>query len=269
MTFKDIIKSFYFDVKKWAIYQKNKSYLVKNPLHNDVYIVEFPKSGMTWLRTILGNLFTAEEIKITSFNRNQYMPTLEINYFNNVSSINNLGFRIISTHSPFCALYNHVIYLVRNPFSVMQSYFYYMLEIKNINFSIDSFIKSRYGISSWKRHVDQWIERSMTWQSLIVIKFEDLKSCPIETVSNIVYHLGLKDKYTNVEIMKAIELSGFQEMKADQDRYQNSFYYKEKINFIRKGSISADLNNEQKNYILNVAGEIISRIYSDDEMNNF
>ena len=35
---------------------KHEDTVVKNPMHDDIYIVEFPKSGVTWLSHILCNI---------------------------------------------------------------------------------------------------------------------------------------------------------------------------------------------------------------------
>lgn len=66
---------------------KNNIFYPRNPRHDDVYIVELPKSGITWLSTIIANinlLESNEKIKITFYNVHQYIPdihsSLNINY---------------------------------------------------------------------------------------------------------------------------------------------------------------------------------------------
>ncbi len=102
-----------------------------NPLHSDLYLVEYPKSGATWLSTILANTALIESGKTeraTFVTARKYIPDIHIS-----RDIGELGYtipsnRIIKSHDLYNSRYCFVIYLVREPFDVMTSYYNFMMK---------------------------------------------------------------------------------------------------------------------------------------------
>jgi len=64
-----------------ATFVRHQRTTVKNPQHNDVYVVEFPKSGVTWLSTILANmaLISSGREEVASFTGLQiFVPDIHV-----------------------------------------------------------------------------------------------------------------------------------------------------------------------------------------------
>src|ERR1700680_1912974 len=88
-----------------------------NPLISDLYLVEFPKFGVTWLSFILANinLLVAGESRLaTYFNINDLIPDIQYSRDLPLPDHRFPGFRIIKSHSPYNPSYKKVILLVRN-----------------------------------------------------------------------------------------------------------------------------------------------------------
>ena len=72
---KKILKQILRDGKDYLLHLKYKNGLPKNPMHDDIYLVAYPKSGVTWLQHIIGNielkLADKDEI-ITYYNHHKY-----------------------------------------------------------------------------------------------------------------------------------------------------------------------------------------------------
>ncbi len=80
LDIKQIIKRPLRDVKEYAKYLRYKNTISKNPMHDDIYIVEFPKSDITWLQHLLGNielqLIGDNDTHVTFYNHHKYMPDI-------------------------------------------------------------------------------------------------------------------------------------------------------------------------------------------------
>jgi len=65
--------------KVYLLYLKYKNGLPRNSMHDDIYLVAYPKSGVTWLQHIIGNielnLADKDEI-ITFYNHHKYSPDI-------------------------------------------------------------------------------------------------------------------------------------------------------------------------------------------------
>ena len=64
---------------KKIINKKYNRFYPNNARHDDVYIVEFPKSGVTWLSTLIANvnlLKSEQDESVTFYNLSQYIPDI-------------------------------------------------------------------------------------------------------------------------------------------------------------------------------------------------
>jgi hypothetical protein len=66
-------------MKEYLLRPIYKRYVPRNPKHDDIFIVEFPKSGITWLSNIIGNielLLNNKKENITYYNVVKYIPDI-------------------------------------------------------------------------------------------------------------------------------------------------------------------------------------------------
>jgi len=246
---------------------KNKAYSKSTTFfHNDVFLVEFPKSGITWLIFLIGNinlLLSKMNIKITFYNHHQFVADIHQLRGNRIDSkiIPFPPYRFIKSHEKYNKEYNFVVYLMRNPFDVMVSYYRFM---KYLGYNSDfiNFVKDkRYGITSWVEHVDSWLETQDDAQSFMLLKYENLKKNPKSEIEKIYNNLGID--VNNKIYQQAIKYSNFDNMKISEKYYRDT-NPRYKMIFVRKGAINSKediMTEEIYNYIKMRAKNILEKYY--------
>jgi len=253
--------------KKFKYYTKYKKLLPINPQHNDVYLVGYPKSGITWLSYLLGNINLIKsnlQQRMTYYNHHQYIPDIHVSRKIKKKILPFPGFRMIKSHSAYNPFYDFVILLIRNPFDVIVSYYYFMKSLNLFQGDLMSFIKdNKYGIDAWVTHLSSWIDKPTDAQRLYLLRYEDLKANTFDEVKQLYKIIGFKIEDKVIE--KAIGFCSFERMKKDETFYRarNPNY---NLNFIRKGKsneFSSEMNKEMINYISERCGSYLERFYSD------
>jgi len=230
--------------------------------NSDLYIVEFPKSGITWFSTILARLFYIKDKRgkiPTHFNLEQIIGDVHQN--KNIQIPNLYPYhRTIKSHAMFNAKYRNVIYLMRNPFSVMKSYYNFSTSRNKFSGSFESFVKSpEFGIQTWVNHVNSWIY-PIKEPNFQLIKYEDISLKPLETLSTLFDSLGFG--FSREEVEEAVEFASFERMKVDNDRYIDLNPFR-RYDFVHSGSVSAELEGHVYDYIREKSSGIVERFYPD------
>lgn len=252
-----IFKGFFFLLKEKLRYIRDYNhtrFYPKNPRHDDVYIVEFPKSGITWLSTIISNLNMLEsnkDIKVTFYNLHQFIADIHTS-----SNLHNEPlwsfpkYRFIKSHDVYNKNYHFVIYLIRDPYKVMNSYYIFLKQLGVFKGNIEDFVKHpKYGIDAWLSHVNSWLDRGVSAQRIHLVKYEDLIKRPCEEIKKVYENLGLP--IIDENIRAAIERSDMSNMKISEAlHYKNNPNYHE-FEFVGKGQQSYNkiMSNEAKDYI--------------------
>lgn len=217
--------------------------------HNDIYVVEFPKSGITWLSVLLANisLLASGRTEIATFaSVRWYVPSIY-----HTRNIGNMIYdkppvRFIKSHAEFNPNYVVTIYLVRHPLPVMKSYYRYLIEFGKKIGSFDAFIRShRYGIPAWKRHVNSWCTGGMLNQHIILIRYEDLIEDAARELQRVNQLYGWE--IDSSLINKAVGLASVESMK-NNERLLRDINPRYTINFVR-GELNIKINEKQKFYI--------------------
>jgi hypothetical protein len=204
------------------------------PRHNDVYIVEFPRSGVTWLSSLLANLALIESGRkeLASFNSAHfYVPDIHLTREIGDVAYDRPPVRMIKSHAEYNRGYLFVIYLVRHPVDVMKSYYRFYRDMQYPSLSIESFVRSNvYGVPSWKRHVNSWINNKVSAQRLHLLKYEDLISDPARELGSISENFGWA--MSSAAISEAVARSSIEEMQRAEEygRLRNPNYT---MNFVR------------------------------------
>ncbi len=234
-----------------------------NSFHDDIYIVEFPKSGITWLSFLIGNInlmLSKMDIKITFYNVHQIIIDIHQLRGSKIKSAVTPfpPFRFIKSHDEYNPNYLFVIYLLRNPFDVMLSYFKHMKWL-GYNGSFNSFIRDKnLGVDAWKKHVESWMENQDFAQRFMFLRYEDLKYDTLKVLKRVYNNLGIT---VNDDIyLKAIEYSSFESMKYSEEYYRetNPRY---KMIFIREGKIGGEMRDESHNFIREKTINILKKFY--------
>lgn len=237
-----------------------------NPRADDLFLLEFPKSGVTWLSHIFGNInlkLSGSAMKVTRFNLLQIV--CDIHQSRDIPLIpltDRPGFRMIKSHHTYCPQYLQVLYILRNPFDVMHSYYKFTTQLDQFEGSMTDFIKNReFGIDAWVRHVESWIMSQNTAQrSYYLMKYEDLIADPVATVAEFYSSYGIDlDK----EILnQAINDSNLASMRVDEENFRkhNPNFRMEFVRKTDKNSGEA-FSETDRAFIRKKAGRILERFY--------
>jgi len=183
------------------------------PKQGDRYLVSYPRSGNTWMRTMLGILINPQADGNPDFTRKN-IPGITIR---NAEKINKMsGPRIIKSHTWFRPEIKKAIYLIRDGRDVIVSLYHYYITREDRRRSFPDFIKAylggKYG-PVWQHNVISWLTqgRDSLGEDLLVIKFEDLKMDPHHQLKTAAMFLDLP--YNEDRLAKAIEVSDINRMR--------------------------------------------------------
>lgn len=188
------------------------------PRREDQYIASFPRSGNTWLRTVITNVLDPDSgSDPDAFNAR--IPGLS---FRNLAAIQRLPSpRLLKTHSAWWPGVRRAVYLVRNGEDVLVSYYHYLTTRGGQKMSFESFYhtQARGELGPpWHVHVESWLERGRRrlGDRLLVVRFEDLKAAPEPTVAEILAFLRIEA--TPVQITQALAAASVENMRAIETR---------------------------------------------------
>ena len=190
--------------------------------HDDIYIAAYPRSGSTWLRTILVNILEPKAFGNPDV-FNARIPAVSIR---NAALINQLESpRLIMTHSVWRPSIKKALYLVRDGRDAFISSYHYHVTREGGDLSIEDYYQlycqNVYG-KTWHQHVESWLKggQSDMADSLCLVKFEDLKSETFTTIINICEFLNIQadDK----EVLNAIEFASLDNAKKIERQRQGA-----------------------------------------------
>lgn len=180
------------------------------------WVLEFPKSGITYLLWFLGNyefLLAGSPSQITWFNISSYIQSEGGGFRMPKSSMYNRQF--VKSHSILRKEMTSVIVLFRDLDDVMVSYYNYCTQLGYYNKGFSSFIRSRYGIKKWVDYYSSF-NNAQVHQKIMIIKFCDLFD---ETeMKEIVYSIfgTFDESYFN----ECLERCSLDKMRLSEDTYR-------------------------------------------------
>lgn len=163
----------------------------------DILLTSYPKSGNTWVKFLLYNYFqhyyhgqtNPDFLKV-----NQTFPEIGLNQVRKWQPPFPGVPRIIKTHlkNNLFTQKAHAIHIVRNPYDVMVSYWYYLQASKKVKYSksLHQFIRdSHYGIYPWLDYTRSWIKRHC-----LILFYEDIQLDPVTSLDTILQYISLESK---------------------------------------------------------------------------
>jgi hypothetical protein len=241
-----------------AEYLNKKIYhndIPENPLHDDLYLVSFPKSGITWLTFLMANVhlkMSGSDKEVTFYNINDFIPDIHQTRNLKTTILSFPGHRVIKSHAEFNPLYKKIFYLMRDPRDVMVSYYWFLRNLGEFNGDLSQLIHSPvYGIASWCRHVQGWVERSTVGTSIDFLRYEDIKADPLKVLTRIYTLMGFS---VPEEILQdAMHLSSLENMKRLESEYNYGGDFRfPGFKFVRKGETGGyktELSENDINFI--------------------
>lgn len=231
---------------------------------DDIFLVSYPKSGNTWISFILANIIIQKlklDIEVNNFNIHGFIP--DIHQGQDIAS--DLGFfpfkRMIKSHGSFTPLYKNTIYIVRDPRSVLSSYYKFQTGLGLFKGDISTFIRSKnFGVDAWVAHLQGWLDGVTPSMRFRIFRYEDFKKEPAKMIENLAHLIGVT--LTEGELDKVISLSSFENMRKLEENTATLSLKKaaKEFRFVRKGEIAGwkeELSEEDTSYICSVAERLM------------
>lgn len=236
----------------------------------DVFVASFPRSGNHYLRFLLHEILTGKPAHFDTIK--QALPWIHSG-FRKASAVFPEGGRLISTHEQYRREYRKAIYLVRDVRDVVLSnYFSYTClsgaaayyNIRDFDTYLGMFLGSkmrRYG--SWQEHVVSWLDCPISKTGdLLVIRFEDMRRNPEETLTRVAQFLGVHTDRRR--ILAAIDNNTLEKMRAKEDVSESLVRGDtEEGRFVRRGRVGGwreSLTEPQVELIQQCAGNVLARM---------
>jgi estrone sulfotransferase len=190
---------------------------------DDSFIIAHPRSGSTWLRTILANILRPDKPSNPDV-FNKLIPGVSIRGALNVNRLP--APRIIMSHTWYRPDLPNVIYMVRDGRDVLVSFYHYTItrnrQSDRINFPefFNLYYRGKYAYL-WHHHVTSWLNegRKTMGDHFLVIRFEDLREDTVAVVERVADFLGITATRKQVEV--AIQQASLANLrKIERERWQ-------------------------------------------------
>ena len=207
-------------------YLEIRKAVASDPRAHDIYVVEFPKSGITWLCTLLANMAlqaAGSGQRVTHYNVQQYIPDIHMLGRMPIgdSMLPIIPQRLIKSHSTYNRYYQGIIYLARHPAAVMKSYCSYLNQQAGKNISAEQLLTHLdYGIPAWKNHVRSWLDNHDRPNRLHLIRYEDLAADACSVLRELSENIGWS--FSTETIQHAVKLSAAENMKNSEASYRSN-----------------------------------------------
>ncbi|MCS3863269.1 hypothetical protein GGP86_003065 [Salinibacter ruber] len=225
---------------------------------SDVTIASFPKSGRNWVIFLLANsmLINAGRDDDVHFKNNtDFISATDPQ----PPPIAGAYPRIVADHSEHDGRDVRVIYLLRHPADVMESYYVYQRDRWNDPVGdFESFIRDEnWGVPAWSSHVKSW-EESID----VLVTFEGLKANAGDQLRSM-YTLFCED-IDDVTVEEAVERSSFENMAQMEEKYgvPEKKGANSNFRFMRKGKAAQGaeyFRDADYRYLWKEAGDVMSR----------
>jgi hypothetical protein len=165
---------------------------------SDFFMASFPRSGNTWVRFVLADLATDGPVDYEGVDR----VSPSVGFHGGALEIAP-GVRLIKTHEAWRPQYRRGVYLIRDVRDVLISWYRVTRadpnDLRDLNEFVRDFVAGRaspYG--GWPEHVRSWLAAAER-ESIMVHRFEELRSNPAPTVLEIATAAGLDVSAADVE----------------------------------------------------------------------
>jgi Sulfotransferase domain len=225
----------------------------------DVFLVGHPKSGNTWLAYLLAILQQEGDAdrRVTVANLGRFVPTIHGRDLDILEHRNLSEPRVFRNEFPnFPERYPKTLYVVRDPRSVLVSYYHhYKIVTGDQDTVLDEFV-DRYltdgciltweTLERWDVQVREWLQRSRD-SNVIIVTYEEMHRDRRHALQRVATFCGLTPSKEALDV--TVERGGFEAMRSEEQREGAEAYldqggetYREKRvqrSFYRKGRINS------------------------------
>jgi Sulfotransferase domain len=206
---------------------------------HDALLASYPRSGTTWLRFLLYESLLGVATAFGEVRRGvPGVQKVDIGI-----PVLDSGGRIVQTHEPYCDRDRRVVYVVRDPRSVVVSEYRWQRYSGFYAGSLDTFFKhflvgrtNPWG--SWGDHVEFWQQSPAARNDhLHIVRYEDLRSDPEGKFAAVLSFLGVEKDPSLIK--QVIENNTVERMRAKEDeaRARRGAEPKKDLRFVNTGTV--------------------------------
>ncbi len=269
-----ILSSAFAPLRKW----RDRRLFHHHLRQTDIFLVGHPKSGNTWLAYMLAVvLYRDFSHHVNLATIGNYVPVIHARD-SKIAAYTNLSTpRVFRNEWPmYPDLYPKIIYLIRDPRSVLVSYYHmYHTIFNDLEMTMSAFINEylSYGcikrwepLKRWDKQVIKWIERADNDKRVLIVKYEDMVQNRSSVLRKIVDFAELS---CSDDLFALAEARGsFESMRDDESKHGAESYISmkkggRKSRFIRSGRINGwkkSLDHQVVERIENELGPAMRRV---------
>ena len=205
----------------------------------DGMLASYPRSGTTWLRFMLTEVFTGEDARFEPDDQ----PIIYVGGHAAAPDLLPGGGRMIFTHETFPVGNRRVIYVVRDPRSVAVSEYRWLirrgLAPRTFERFLDEFLMGRSNPwGRWDAHVHGWLDSdSAKGHQLQVVRFEALRWAPETELADVVRFLG-GDSDRGI-VARAVENNTLDRMREKEEKAPDKAFapgVRRDVQFVKEGA---------------------------------
>lgn len=244
----DSLLDMYRAMKQYLVRYRDGRMFRKHLRSTDLFLVEHPKSGCTWLTYMLAIVLKRDfECKVTLANLYEFAPYFH-GHDSRIAEFSDLPQpRIFRNENPvYPDLYPKSIYVVRDPRAVLVSYFHHYRTVTgDAKMSIRAFIQEYIkhgciknfepGVIKWDKQVMEWVSRA-NQQDVMIVKYEDMIDDRRTVLVNVLKFIDVMCDEQVISL--AVNRGSFMEMKKDEEQHGAESYpgkLGKRGRFIRRG----------------------------------
>ena len=179
----------------------------KEALETDYFLASFPRSGNTWVRFLIANLYNTVKRsfdQIDFYNIHNIVPEYQSGDYPFWAEFPG----VFKTHKKYIPLFKNSILLLRSPCDTLYSYCDLLNKHKGLSISLEeTVLHETYGVRAIVEHADSFIKNC---ENLLIIMYEKLHHNPGKEMRKICDFLNLN---VPADIIKhAVRKSSFRVM---------------------------------------------------------
>lgn len=191
---------------------------------DDVFLASYPRSGNTWLKSLISTYVCGEAMNDFSDVRNTFVPI--VGFHRGARAVVEGKGRLIKTHESFRSEYRRAIWIVRHPGDVLVSEYRLALRKKLFDGTLDDYTEHFVQTpvcagSNWEHHTLSWAGSPLAGTSqMLSLRYDELREKTEETLQRILVFLGftlVEDKFR-----QAIEKNRIESMETRHAAYAQS-----------------------------------------------
>lgn len=202
----------------------------------DVFLVSYPRSGNTWLRSMIAHLLIKRSID--SLRELDYVVP-DVHYEVPVSRVPQLPFYVVKSHEPLrletdYVKYRRVLHIVRDPRDVAMSYYRFRTNSGAQHVDLDGFVSDfvsgRIFPGSWHEHVESWTHEAEFGPGISIktLRYEDIVNDTLSALKEIAEFLQIgTDKCFLQQIVdgSSLERMRKKELNGNRPNYEKGYAY--------------------------------------------